>query len=61
MFTPFFLFVCFVVVGLYDTAAMQAYCILTPPNEFLHSNPEALHTKRRERPLLAKDETRNKE
>jgi hypothetical protein len=24
------------------------------PNEFLHSSPEALHTKRRERPLLAK-------
>jgi hypothetical protein len=27
------------------------------PNEFLHSSPEALHTKRRERPLLAKVET----
>jgi hypothetical protein len=51
------LFVCFVVVGLYDTAAMQAYCILTPPNEFNHSTPEALHTKRRERPLLSKDGT----
>jgi hypothetical protein len=25
------------------------------PNEFLHSSPEALHTKRRERPLLAKE------
>jgi hypothetical protein len=27
------------------------------PNEFLHSSPEVLHTKRRERPLLAKDGT----
>jgi hypothetical protein len=27
------------------------------PNEFLHSSPEALHTKRRERPLLAKEGT----
>jgi hypothetical protein len=52
---------CFVVVGLYDTAAMQAYCILTPPNEFHHSTPEAFHTKRPERPLLAKDGTRTKE
>jgi hypothetical protein len=29
--------------------------------EFLHSSPEALHTKRRERPLLAKDGTKAKE
>jgi hypothetical protein len=30
------------------------------PNEFRHSTPEALHTKRRERPLLAKDGTKTK-
>jgi hypothetical protein len=54
------LFVCSLVVELYDTAAMQAYCILTQPNEFRHSTPEAFHTKRRERPLLAKDGTKSK-
>jgi hypothetical protein len=27
------------------------------PNEFLHSSPEALHTKRRERPLSVKEGT----
>jgi hypothetical protein len=27
------------------------------PNEFFHSSPEALYTKRRERPLLAKEGT----
>jgi hypothetical protein len=32
-----------------------------PPMEFRHSSPEALHTKRRERPLLAKDGTNAKE
>jgi hypothetical protein len=31
-----------------------------PPMEFRHSSPEALHTKRRERPLLAKDGTKSK-
>jgi len=31
-----------------------------PPNEFRHSSPEALHTKRRERPLLAKDGTKTR-
>jgi hypothetical protein len=30
-------------------------------NEFRHSTPEALHTKRRDRPLLAKDGTKTKE
>jgi hypothetical protein len=35
-------------------------CLLysNPPVEFHHSSPEALHTKRRERPLLAKDGTK---
>jgi hypothetical protein len=49
------------VVGPISTAAMRAYCTLTPPVEFRHSSPEALHTKRRERPLLAKDGTKAKE
>jgi hypothetical protein len=39
----------FLVVGLYGTAAMQAYCTLT----LMSSVPETLHTKRRERHLLA--------
>jgi hypothetical protein len=53
----------FLVVGLFGTAAMQVYCTLTPtpPNEFHHSTPEALHTKCRDRPLLAKDGTKTKE
>jgi flagellar basal body-associated protein FliL len=33
----------------------------SPPMEFRHSSPEALHTKRCERPLLAKDGTKAKE
>jgi hypothetical protein len=32
----------------------SAYCTLTP-KEFLNSSPEALHTKRRQRPQLAKE------
>jgi hypothetical protein len=48
------------VVGPLSTAAMKAYCTLTPL-EFRHSYPEALHTKRRERPLLANDGTKAKE
>jgi hypothetical protein len=39
---------------------MKAYCTLTPM-EFRHLSLEALHTKRRERPLLAKDRTKTKE
>jgi hypothetical protein len=50
----------FWVVGPISTAAMKAYCTLTPM-EFRLSSPEALHTKRRERPLLAKDGTKAKE
>jgi hypothetical protein len=50
-----------VAVGPIRTAAFKAYCTLTPTNEFRHSTPEALHTKRRERPLLAKDVTKTKE
>jgi hypothetical protein len=48
------------VVGPISTAAMKAYCTLTPM-EYRHSSPEALHTKRRERSLLAKDGTKAKE
>jgi hypothetical protein len=50
----------FLVVGSISTAAMKAYCTLTPM-EFRHLSPEALHTKRRERPLLANDGTKAKE
>jgi hypothetical protein len=46
--------------GPISTAAMKAYCTLTPM-EFRHSSPEVLHTNRRERPLLAKDGTKAKE
>jgi hypothetical protein len=48
------------VVGPISTAAMKAYCTLTPM-EIRHSFPEALHTKRRERTLLAKEGTKTKE
>jgi hypothetical protein len=54
------LFVCLFLVGPISTAAMKAYCTLSPL-EFRHSSPEARHTKRRERPLLAKDGTKTKE
>jgi hypothetical protein len=47
------------VVGPISTAAMKAYCTLTPM-EFRHSSPEVLHTKLRERPLLAKDGSKAK-
>jgi hypothetical protein len=47
--------------GPISTAAMKAYCTLTPQWSSVIHLPEALHTKRRERPLLAKDETKAKE
>jgi hypothetical protein len=47
------------VVGLISTAAMMSSCTLTPM-EFRHSSPEALHTKRCERHLLAKDGSKAK-
>jgi hypothetical protein len=51
--TSTFVVVVVLVVGPISTAAMKAYCTLTPPPpvEFRHSSPEALHTKRRERPV----------
>jgi hypothetical protein len=48
------------VVGPISTAAMKAYYTLTPM-DFRNSSPEALHIKRRERPLLPKDGTKAKE
>jgi hypothetical protein len=48
------------VVGPISIADMKTYCTLTPM-EFRHSSPEALHTKRRERSLLAKDGTKTME
>ena len=47
-------------MGSFSTAAVKADCTLTP-NEFLHSSPEALHTKQHERLLLAKEGTITKE
>jgi hypothetical protein len=47
------------VVGPISTAAMKAYCTLTPHNgvpSFISRG--AAHTKRRERPLLTKNETK---
>jgi len=43
-------------LGSFSTAALKTDCTLTP-NKFLHSSPEALHTKWRERPLPAKEGT----
>jgi hypothetical protein len=40
--------------AVYSTTAVSAYCTLTP-KEFLHSSLEALHTKLRQRPQLAKE------
>jgi hypothetical protein len=48
------------VVGPISTAAMRLILLLHPM-EFCHSSPGALYTKRRERPLLAKDGTKSKE
>jgi hypothetical protein len=43
------------VVGAYQHCSHEGLLYSNPPMEFRHSSPEALHTKRRERPLLAKD------
>jgi hypothetical protein len=42
--------------ALFSTEALWLIVLLTP-KEFLHSSLEALHAKRRERPLLAKEGT----
>jgi hypothetical protein len=47
-------------VGSFSIAAVKVDCTLTP-KEFLHSSPEALHTKQRDGPLLAKEGTVTKE
>jgi hypothetical protein len=49
------------VVGAYQHCSHEGLLYSNPPKEFRHSSPEALHTKRRERPLIAKDGTKTKE
>jgi hypothetical protein len=49
------------VVGAYQHCSHEGLLYSYPPMEFRHSSPEALHTKRCERPLLAKDVTKAKE
>jgi hypothetical protein len=49
------------VVGAYQHCSHEGLLYSNPPMEFPHSYPEALHTKRRDRPLLAKDGTKAKE
>jgi hypothetical protein len=44
----------------YQHCSHEGLLYSNPPMEFRHSSPEALHTKRRERPLLAKDGTKAK-
>jgi hypothetical protein len=43
--------------GSFSTYAFLAGILYSYPNDFLHSSPEALHTRRRERPLSAKEGT----
>jgi hypothetical protein len=45
------------VCGSFSTYAFLAGMLYSYPNEFLHSSPEALHTRRRERPLSVKEGT----
>jgi hypothetical protein len=47
--------------GAYQHCSHEGFVYSNPPVEFRHSSPEGLHTKRRERPLLAKDGTKAKE
>jgi hypothetical protein len=47
--------------GAYQHCGYESLLYSNPPMEFRHSYPEALHTKRRERPLLTKDGTKAKE
>jgi hypothetical protein len=49
------------VLGAYQHCSHEGLFYSNPPMEFGHSSPEALHTKRRERLLLAKDGTKAKE
>jgi hypothetical protein len=60
----FFVVVVVVVVyfgGAYQHCSHEGLLYSSPPMEFRHSSPESFHTKRRERPLLAKDGTKTKE
>jgi hypothetical protein len=45
------------VCGSFSTYAFLAGILYSYPNDFLYSSPEALHTRRRERPLSAKEGT----
>jgi hypothetical protein len=47
--------------GAYQHCSHEGLLYSNPPVEFRHSSPEALHTKRRQRPLLANDGTKAKE
>jgi hypothetical protein len=63
LFTPsgFFTYhnvVVILVVGAYQHCSHEGLLYSNPPMEFRCSSPEALHTKRRERRLLAKDGTK---
>jgi hypothetical protein len=49
------------VLGAYQQYSHEGLLYSNPPMDFRHSSPEALHTKRRDRPLLAKDGTKAKE
>jgi hypothetical protein len=46
--------------GAYQHCSHEGLLYSNPPMEFRHSSPEALHTKRRERPLIAKDGTKER-
>jgi hypothetical protein len=48
------------VVGAYQHCSHEGLLYSNPPLEFRHSSPEALHSNRRERPLLAKDGTKTR-
>jgi hypothetical protein len=47
--------------GAYQHCSHEGLLYSNPLMEFRHSSQAALHTKRRERPLLAKDGTKTKE
>jgi hypothetical protein len=59
-YSPLFVVVIVLMVGAYQHCSHEGLLYSNPPMEFRHSSPEALHTKRRERPLLAKDGTQTR-
>jgi hypothetical protein len=52
---------CYFGGGAYQHCSHEGLLYSHPPMEFRNSSPEALHTKRYERPLLAKDGIKAKE